>query len=88
MIQVTRTVIRKGTSSAIYPKLGDISIGAAVFGAGGWSMCPMRFAQKAMSAKIAMKMSRLQPARKPSFPIKILWRVDGCAGSVGINVAL
>jgi hypothetical protein len=44
-----------------------------------------------MTAKIAMKMSRLQPARRPSFPIKILWRVVGCAGgigSTGVRVAL
>src|SRR5580692_4985483 len=86
MIQVTRTVMRNGINSAMYPKLGDISVGALA--TGGWSLWPMRFAQKAMAAKIAMKISRLQPARSPSLPMNILWRVDGCAGSVGISVAL
>src|SRR5580692_12192585 len=86
MIQVTRMVMRNGISSAMYPKLGDISVGALA--AGGWSLCPMRFAQKAMAAKIAMKISRLQPARSPSLPMNILLRVDGCTGSVGFSVAL
>ena len=30
----------------------------------------MMFAEKAIAAKIAMKISRLQPARKPSSPNK------------------
>src|ERR1017187_1185524 len=39
----------------------------------------MKFAQKPMATKSAMKMSMLQTARRPSLPMKILRRVDGCA---------
>ena len=44
----------------------------------------MMFAQKIRAAKRAMKMSRLHPARGPSFPMKILSRADGCVGIIGI----
>jgi hypothetical protein len=55
----------------------------AVFGAGGWILWPMTVAQKSIVAKRAMKMSRLQPARRPSLPTKILRRADGCLGGIG-----
>ena len=42
----------------------------------------MRFAQKPRAAKRRMKMSMLQPARRPSLPMKILRRVDGCSAWV------
>jgi hypothetical protein len=29
-------------------------------------------------------MSRLHPARSPSFPMKILSRADGCVGIIGV----
>src|SRR5277367_518289 len=91
IIQVTKRVMRKGTDSPTKPNSGDISFGGpAVLGGGGWRMRPIRFAQKAMAAKIARKISRLQPARRPSLPMKILWTAEGCVGgrgSVTANVA-
>jgi hypothetical protein len=81
---VTNSVIRKGIDSAMNPRVGEISApGFAASAEGGRSLCPMRFAQKARAAKMAMKMSRLQPARSPSFPMKILRIVDGCVGGMG-----
>jgi hypothetical protein len=62
----------------------------AVFGAGGWNLWPMKLTQKPMAANRAMKISRLQPARRPSSPMKILRSLDGGVGgidSAGIGVA-
>lgn len=41
-----------------------------------WLMTRAQYRQAAIRA---IKMSRLQPARRPSLPTKILRRVDGCA---------
>src|SRR5208337_1074949 len=91
MIQVTKRTTRNEIESAENKRVADISETVfAVFGAAGWSLWPMAAAQKIMAAQRAMKMSRLQPARRPSLPMKILWRAEGCAGgmgSVGVNVA-
>ena len=35
------------------------------------------------AARSVMKIRRLQPARRPSAPMKILYRVDGVAGAGG-----
>src|SRR5208337_1539533 len=91
MIQVTRRTTRKEMESVENKRVADISETVfAAFGAAGWSLWPMALTQKIMTAQRAMKMSRLQPARRPSLPKKILWRVEGCAGgmgSVGVNPA-
>src|SRR5271155_4744480 len=88
IIQVTRSVRPKLRDSAKYPKAGGSS--EPGFGGGpGWSLWPIILTQKAIAAKIAMKMSRLHPARRPSLPMKILRKAEGCVGgtSVGINAA-
>src|SRR5271155_3313743 len=88
IIQVTRSVRPKLRDSAMYPKAGGSS--EPGFGGGaGWSLWPIILTQKAIAAKMAMKMSRLQPARRPSLPMKILRKVEGCGGgtSVAIGVA-
>src|SRR5208282_4533768 len=91
MIQVTRRVTNKPTDSEVNASRKEISEEAfGVFAAGGKSLWPMVLIQKATAAKRAMKMSRLQPARRRALPMKILRRADGGAvgaGSTGDGVA-
>src|SRR5271168_2737010 len=88
MIQVTTSVRPKLKDSAMYQKAGGSSE-PGVGGGAGCGLWPIILTQKAIDAKMAMKVSRLQPARRPSLPIKILRKADGGAGgtSVGISVA-
>src|SRR5271157_5766382 len=89
MIQVTRRTARKGMDSPMKLRTADISAFAAL-GAGGWSLWPMTFTQDRTPASRARKMSRLQPARRPSLPIKILRRAGDCGvgiGSAGVSLA-
>ena len=72
----------EGNASAINPINGDISEAAFAAWERRMDLWPMRL-HRNMAAKRAMKMSRLQPARRPSLPMKILWRVDGDEGGIG-----
>jgi hypothetical protein len=50
----------------------------------GWSLWPIRFALKAKTAAMRRrKMSRLQPARRPSLPMNIQRPVEGGGGEGG-----
>src|SRR5271165_5415215 len=89
MIQVTSRTARKGTDSPMKLNVADISAFAALR-TGGWSLWPMTFTQNRRAARRARKMNKLQPARRPSLPMKTLLRAGGCVGgmgSAGVNVA-
>ena len=69
--------------------LAESSETIAAFAGGWWNLRTTKCAAMTIAASMAMKMSRPQPARMPSFPMKVLRRRDDCAfafGSVGFSV--
>jgi hypothetical protein len=86
MIHVTMKVTTNPMDSETKMECGEADLSeavVAVFAAGVKSLWPTTLTQMAMAANRARKMSKLQPARRPSLPIKILRRVDGGAGAIG-----
>src|SRR5271154_2285474 len=86
MIQVVKNTTTKGRNSASTRKVGGNSApGTGPWAKAGFSRWMMRFEAKIKAARMATKMSKLQPARRPSLPIKILRRVDA-GGGVGSTI--
>src|SRR5215831_13230482 len=83
MIQVATKVIRKGRASAKNPKLGGISPIGAPLGGRRCILSAIMPTPRNNRLTIKMNMRRLQPARRPSVPIKILRRTDACGGTDG-----
>jgi hypothetical protein len=78
---VATKVIRKGRASAKNPKLGEISPVGALLGGRRCILSAIMLTPRNNRPTIKMNMKRLQPARRPSEPIKILRRTDACGGT-------
>src|SRR5580658_6533388 len=79
MIQVMKKTTRNGMDSERIAKRGVADVCGTAFaalGAGGYSLWPMTF------TLMAMEISRLQPARRPSLPMKIVRSIEGGVGGL------
>src|ERR1039458_8576990 len=83
MIQVTRRVTRTPRVPETKTACGVANASEAASAGGGKSLWPITLTQVATAMKRAMKMSKPQPARRPSLPMKILRRVDGGRAAAG-----
>src|SRR5271168_1828606 len=89
MIQVTRSVTRKGSASPNKATLGERSELAEDCLGKGWSSLMRALRPRSEVYIRKRKMRRLQPERRPSGPMKILWSVEGGAeAGAGLTCSL
>src|ERR1700679_1054194 len=85
MIQEMRRVAKKGTDSEMNAKVGVTSVAAASDLGRKCRMWLRAENPLRNPTRSAMKIRMLQPARRPSEPKKMVRRVEGFSGRIGLE---